>query len=98
MKHLRQASALAMATALLAVAGCGGGGGSYGGGTGVTPTPPAPPPPPTGTNFTVFTRDLLVSAKTNETDAPVDLESIDWVFTDDENETTYDDILAASGP
>lgn len=102
MTYVKHASALAWATAMLAAAGCGGGGGSSSdGGTGAIPEPPAapaPPPPPTGTNFTLFTRDLLVAAKTNESDAAVELESIEWVFTDDENETTYDDILTASGP
>lgn len=97
MKPIKQASVLAAATALLAVAGCGGGGSSPGVGP-APPVTPAPPPPPTGTNFTAFTRDLMVSGRTNDTDAAVELEAIDWVFTDDDNETTYDDILAASDP
>jgi hypothetical protein len=66
-------------------------------GTMPPPSPP-PPPPPTGTNFTVFTRDLLVSTTTSETGEPVELETIEWVFPDDDNATTYDDIIAASGP
>lgn len=103
MKHTKLVSALAVATAMLAVVGCsGGGGGSYGdGGTGTMPPPsppPPPPPPPAGTNFTVFTRDLLVSTTTSETGEPVELETIEWVFPDDDNATAYDDIIAASGP
>ena len=104
MKHTKLIPALAVATAMLAVAACGGGsgGGSYGGGgSGTMPPPsppPPPPPPPTGTNFTVFTRDLLVSTTTSETGEPVEIESIEWVFTDDDNETAYDDLIAVSGP
>jgi hypothetical protein len=103
MNHTKLISALAVATAMLAVAGCGsGGGGSYGGGTGTapppSPPPPPPPPPPTGTNFTGFTRDLLVSTTTSETGEPIELETIEWAFPDDDDATTYDDIIAASGP
>lgn len=100
MKHCKRSSALAIATTVLAVVGCGGGGGSTGdGGTAVTPPPPIASPPmpsPSGTDFTVFTRDLLLPAKTNDSDEPVELESIEFVFTDDENEAAYDDIVASS--
>ena len=101
MKYFKHTTALMLVTTVLAVVGCGGGGSSSGdGGTAVTPSPPitAPPtPPPIGTDFTVFTRDLMAST-VNETDEPAELESIEWVFSDDENEVAYDDIVTASGP
>ena len=101
MKYFTHTTALMLVTTVLAAAGCGGGGSSSGdGGTSVTPSPPVTPPPtpsPIGTDFTVFTRDLMVSTA-NDTDEPVELESIEWVFSDDENEVAYDDIVTASGP
>jgi len=100
MKYFKHTPALMLVTALLAVAGCGGGGSSSGdGGAAVTPSPPVTPPPalpPVGTDFTVFIRDLMMSTA-NDTDEPVELESIEWVFSDDENEAAYDDIITASG-
>ncbi len=105
MKHFKHTTALMVATALLTIAGCGGGGSSSAdSGMGVTPSPPVTPPPPppspspSATDFTAFTRDLMASAATNETEEPVELESIEWVFADDDNEAAYDDILTASEP
>lgn len=101
MKYFKHIAALMVATTVLAVTGCGGGGSSPGdSGMGVTPSPPItqPPPSPIVTDFTAFTRDLMTSATANDIDEPVELESIEWVFADDENETAYDDIITASGP
>ncbi len=98
MKHFKHTTAATVAIAILVVAGCGGGGGSYGdNNTGVTPpvTRP-PPPPPLTTDFTMFTRDLLAPARTNDTEEPVEIESIEFEFADDDNEAAYDDIITAS--
>jgi hypothetical protein len=91
----------AIVIAALAVSACGGGGGDSGGSPpSMAPAPPPPvapaPPPPTPTNFTVFTRDQMASASTSETAEPVDIELLEWVFTDDDNETAYDDIIESS--
>jgi hypothetical protein len=99
MKYFKHIAAPMLATTVLAVAGCGGGGSSPGdSGMGATPSPPITQPPasPIVTDFTAFTRDLMASATTNDIDEPVELDSIEWVFADDENETAYDDIIAAS--
>ena len=99
MKYFKHVTAPMLAMAVLAVAGCGGGSSPTGdSGMGATPSPPITQPPasPTVTDFTAFTRDLMASATTNDIDEPVELDSIEWVFADDENETAYDDIIAAS--
>jgi hypothetical protein len=76
----------------LTLSGCGGSSG-YG------ESPPAPPPPPpaaTQTNFTAFTRSQMGGSMTTETAEPMEVETIDWVFTDDDDEAQYDDVISAS--
>jgi hypothetical protein len=101
MKYFKHRAAPMVVTTVLAVAGCGGGGSSPGdSGMGAAPSPPITqaPPSPIVTDFTAFTRDLMASATTSDIDEPVELDSIEWVFADDENETAYDDIITASEP
>lgn len=95
MKHVTTLTVLMGAMTLFV--GCGGGS-SGDRSVAITPDPPVTPPSapaPMSTDFTAFTRDLMSSMRTNDIDEPVDLESIEWAFTDDENEAAYDDIVAA---
>ena len=94
MKHTTQlAAATAVCTVAVMLSACGGGGG----GSAMTPPPssPEPPPPPAATNFTTFMHGQT-TATSPETAEPVELETMQWAFTDDDNETAYDDVLATS--
>ena len=58
-------------------------------------TAPSPPPPPTATDFTAYVRGQAMTAA-SETAEPVEIETIEWSNTDNENETVYADVLATS--
>jgi ABC-type glycerol-3-phosphate transport system substrate-binding protein len=95
MKHANLTVLLAAMSiaAGLTLSGCSGGSSGY------DEPPPAPPPPPpasTQTNFTAFTRSQMGESMTTETAEPMEVETIDWVFTDDDDEAQYDDVISAS--
>jgi hypothetical protein len=97
MTHLKLMNAM-MAAALVCsmLSACGG----HSGSTHSNMPPPAssPPPaapPPAQTNFTSFVRSQVTTPATDASE-PADIETIDWTFPDDDNETAYDDILQAA--
>lgn len=90
MKH---ANTFVLALAALTLSACGG---SSGYDEPAPPPAPTPPPAATQTNFTAFMRTQIGASMTTETAAPADVETIDWAFTDDDDETEYDDVIATS--
>lgn len=91
MKRSNLSVLVAIVTGLV-LSGCGGSGSDY------NEPAPAPPPPPTATqtNFTAFTRMHLGSSMTTDTASPTEVEELEWAFTDDDDETEYDDVIATS--
>jgi hypothetical protein len=51
------------------------------------------PPPPVQTNFTTFTQAQFGTAFTTEDSVPVEVESTDFAFTDDDNPAAFDVII-----
>lgn len=94
---MKRMNSLALVAAASILSACGGGSFGYDepAPTAMTP-PPSPPPDTTQTNFTAFMRTQFESAPTLEANDPAEVESVDWVFTDDDDESEYDDVLAAS--
>jgi len=96
---MKYTNAVLLTTTLL-LAACGGGGGSQDYGAPAAPVanpePSPPPPAATQTNFTAFMRTQFAEIVTSEAAEPTEVESIDWVFTDDEDEAEYEDVLATS--
>ena len=90
-------SSLALVAVASILSACGGGSSGYDAPapSAMTP-PPSPPPVATQTNFTAFMRTQFETAATLEAGDPVEVETIDWVFTDDDDESEYDDVLATS--
>src|SRR4051794_28702632 len=84
----------AVTLCLGAFAGCGSDNRSSRMNTPPTSTPP-PAPEPTAVNFPTFMR-TQVTAPVSETAEPIDYNSTQFSATDDESETTYDDVLKAS--
>jgi len=100
---MKRTTSFIVVAATLTFAACGGGGSSgYGGSTPAQPAPaptPTPTPPPAAaapTNFTAFMRTQFEAAATSDATDPTDVESVEWVFTDEDDETEYDDVLATS--
>lgn len=94
MKRATRLTAAAVAAASVMLAACGGGGGN-GSAMSPPPTVPSPPPPPAATDFTTFMRGQA-AASPSETVEPVEIETMQWTFTDGDNETVYADVLATS--
>jgi hypothetical protein len=92
MTRFAAAAALGVVSAMLSA--CGGG---SDGGSGMTPPPvaPSPPPPPAATNFPTYMKGQVM-APTDETALPAEIETMEWAFTDNDNETEYDDVLNAA--
>lgn len=88
MKHT---SLFVLVLAALTLSACGGSSGYD-----APPAAPMPPPAATQTNFTAFVRTQLGASMTAETAAPAEVEAIDWAFTDDDDETQYDDVIATA--
>jgi ABC-type glycerol-3-phosphate transport system substrate-binding protein len=80
--------------AMAMLAACGGGSSDYG--EPASPVAMPPPPASTQTNFTAFMRTQLAPAAMSEAAEPTDVEGIEWVFTDDDDESEYEDVLATS--
>ena len=77
-----------VATIGLALSGCGGS--SY------RSPPMQQPPPPVQTNFTTFAQAQFGTAATTETGVPVEVESTDFAFTDEDNAAAFDVIVNAA--
>ena len=92
MTRFAAAAALGVVSAMFSA--CGGG---SDGGSGMTPPPvaPSPPPPAAATNFTTYMRGEMTTV-TDETASPAEIATMEWVFTDNDNETAYDDVLNAA--
>ena len=54
------------------------------------------PPPPVQTNFTAFTQAQFGTAATTETGLPVEVESTDFAFSDDDNPAAFDAVINAA--
>lgn len=100
MKHLRLLVPLAVIGAGLGLAGCSGG--SDGNMTSSTPPPSSTtpgstvtPPAPQATDFTVFVKQQV--AATSETSSPVDINSTNFTFEDEDNPAAFDDVLPPQG-
>jgi ABC-type glycerol-3-phosphate transport system substrate-binding protein len=91
--HFHHRAGALLAAALL-IAGCGGsGGGASAPPAAPPPVGPAPPPAPEPTSFTSFVRTQLT-----ETEAAPEAASIneqEWAI--DDEETSFDDLIGASG-
>jgi hypothetical protein len=94
-RHTRIALVSAATLCLVALAGCDHDHDHSSGMNTPPPTMTPPPPPPAQVNFTAFMRTQLTGA-VSETADPVDYNSTEFTATDDESETTYDDILKAA--
>jgi hypothetical protein len=57
----------------------------------MTAAVPPPAPPPTSVDFTVFTKDLLVSQ--SDTTLPVSVATTVFVFKDDDNPEAFASVL-----
>lgn len=62
------------------------------------PPDPMPAPFTTKTNFTAFVRAQIDDSMTTQTAVPaeaipVEIDAMKWEFTDDDNETAFDDII-----
>lgn len=57
---------------------------------------PMPQPTPAQTNFTMFTQAQFDAAATSETNVPVEVDSTDFAFTDDDNPAAFDVIVSAA--
>jgi ABC-type glycerol-3-phosphate transport system substrate-binding protein len=94
---MKRATTLVLIAATVTLSACGGGGSSgYDEPAAPVATPPPPPAAATQTNFTAFMRTQLDPAAASDAAEPTDVEGIDWVFTDDDDESEYDDVLATS--
>jgi hypothetical protein len=95
---MKRMTTFVLVTAALILSACGGGGSSgYGDPSPPAATPPPPPPPAAAqTNFTAFMRTQLDATATSDASEPRDVESANWVFTDDDDESEYEDVLATS--
>ena len=82
-----------LTSALVLLGACGGndqhGGSMSGSNNPPTPTPTPTPPPPVDSSIGTFVKQSFVDI--SDTAEPVDIN--DREFTDDENETAYDDLL-----
>jgi hypothetical protein len=54
------------------------------------------PPPPVQTNFTTFAQAQFGTAATTETGVPVEIESTDFAFPDDDNPAAFDAVINAA--
>jgi multidrug efflux pump subunit AcrA (membrane-fusion protein) len=62
-----------------------------------SPTPQQPAPtPPAQTSFTTFTQAQFTAAATSETALPVEVESTDFAFPDDDNPAAFDGVINAA--
>ncbi|MGH8193821.1 MAG: hypothetical protein ACREQ8_05370 [Woeseiaceae bacterium] len=77
-------AALLLATTV-AIQGCGG---SYN-----DPAPSEPPPPPPPVAFSQFVKDQF--ANTADDTDPVDVDAMEFSFTDQDNPDAFDDLLTA---
>ena len=91
---MKRTTTLVLITATAMLTACGGGSSEYG--EPAAPVAMPAPPAATQTNFTAFMRTQLAPAAMSEAAEPTDVEGIDWVFTDDDDESEYDDVLATS--
>ena len=91
---MKRTTHIFLLAAALTLSACGGGSSGYEESAPPVAGPPPPPPAATQTNFTAFMRTQVEPAATSDTAEPTDVDSIDWVFTDDDNESAYDDVLA----
>lgn len=67
------------------------------GGSGDRPPPdPMPPPFTTTTNFTAFLHAQMGDSMTTQTAVPAEVEAMKWEFTDDDNGTAFDDVIATA--
>lgn len=74
--------ALLLVLGVAAIAGCDGSD---------TPRTTSPTPAPAATNFTTFVKSQV--AATSETSTPVDISGVTFSFTDETNETAFNDVL-----
>ncbi|MFL6548875.1 MAG: hypothetical protein ACJ8OJ_09270 [Povalibacter sp.] len=93
-RHTRIALLTAATLCLSALAGCNGDNRSSRMNTPPTSTPP-PAPEPAAVNFPTFMR-TQVTGPVSEIAEPIDYNSTQFSATDDESETTYDDVLKAA--
>lgn len=54
------------------------------------------PSPPVQTNFTTFTQAQFGTAATTQTGVPVEVESTDFAFPDDDNPAAFDAVINAA--
>lgn len=78
-----------LATVGLALSACGGS--SY-----RSPPMQQQPPPPVQTNFTTFAQAQFGTATATETGVPVEVESTDFAFLDDDNPAAFDAVINAA--